>query len=485
MDYTKLSAVEIRQAVLDKKVTAKNVVEAHLARIDEFDSKVFSFISVDHEGALAQAEAVDNKISSGENVGKLAGIPVAIKDNLCIDGKVTTCASKILVNHKPPYTAEVVDRILAEDGIVIGKTNLDEFAMGSSTENSAVETTRNPWDLERIPGGSSGGSAAAVAAGFAPLALGSDTGGSIRQPASLCGCIGMKPTYGMVSRYGLVAFGSSLDQIGPFARTIEDAALLMDVVAGYDAKDSTSAEVDKPDFSAELKKDFSGLKIGIPEEYFGDGLEENVAEKVKAVISKLEEGGAEVKQISLPLTKYALPVYYIVATAEASSNLARYDGAHYGHRTDKEGDIISLFSNSREEGFGPEVKRRIMLGTYVLSAGYYDAYYLRALKVRTKITEDFEKVFKECDVIITPTSPTTAFKIGDKSDNPLAMYLSDIFTLSTNLAGIPGISIPCGKADNLPVGVQLMSPHFKDAEMLAIAGKIEKAIGVSNQVAPL
>lgn len=485
MDFTKLTAVEINDGVRNKKFSAREVVEAHLDRIEKYDGKVKSFLNVDRDGALAVADKVDEKVKNGEVVGKLAGVPIAIKDNFCIDGKKTTCASKILESYTAPYTAEVINRIQAEDGIIIGKTNLDEFAMGSSTENSAFQTTRNPWDTERIPGGSSGGSAAAVAAGFAPLSLGSDTGGSIRQPASLCGCVGMKPTYGMVSRYGLVAFGSSLDQIGPFARTIEDTALLMDVISGYDSKDSTSAEIEKSDFTKEIKNDVKGLRIGIPEEYFGEGLDSEVEACIKNVISELEKDGAEIKKVSLPLTKYALPVYYIVATAEASSNLARYDGVHYGHRTKDAGDIIDLFSKSREEGFGAEVKRRIMLGTYVLSAGYYDAYYLRALKVRTKIAQDFEKVFSECDVIITPTSPTVAFKMGEKTSDPLSMYLSDVYTLSTNLAGIPGISLPCGKANGLPVGVQLMCPHFKDAYMLSVAQKIEGLVNLRNEVADI
>ncbi len=485
MDFTRLSAIEIRQAIVDKKNTAVEIVTAHLDKIEKLNTKVKAFIQINRDSAIKDAQEIDCKIENGESIGLLAGVPIAIKDNLCIKGRETTCASKMLSGFKPPYTAEVVKKIRNEGGIIVGKTNLDEFAMGSSTENSAVETTRNPWDLERIPGGSSGGSAAAVAAGFVPLALGSDTGGSIRQPASLCGCVGMKPTYGMVSRFGLIAFGSSLDQIGPFARTVEDAALLMDVISGFDNKDSTSANISKPEFINTVNKKNDKLKIGIPEEYFGDGLDSEIESCIKGVIAKLEEDGAEIKKISLPLTKYALPVYYIVAPAEASSNLARYDGVHYGHRTNDAGDIISLYSNSREEGFGPEVKRRIMLGTYVLSAGYYDAYYLQALKVRTKITEDFARVFSDCDVIITPTSPSVAFKIGEKTDDPLSMYLSDIYTLSANLAGIPGVSIPCGMVNNLPVGIQLMSPHFKDAEMLSIAAKIENLVAIRNKIALL
>jgi aspartyl-tRNA(Asn)/glutamyl-tRNA(Gln) amidotransferase subunit A len=482
MEITALTAIEMRDGIKEGKFTAKEVALAHFDRIEKFDGKVKAFLCLQKESALKKAEDIDKRIAEGKSVGILAGVPVAIKDNLCIDGVKTTCSSKLLKDFVPPYTAHVIKLIDEQDGVILGKTNLDEFAMGSSTENSGFGATGNPWNVECAPGGSSGGSAAAVAAGFAPLALGSDTGGSIRQPASFCGCVGMKPTYGMVSRYGLVAFGSSLDQIGPFSRTSADAALLMDVISGHDEKDSTSSNKEKPDFLANIDIDLSGVKIGVPEEFFGEGLDSEVEASVRAAIEKLKDMGATVQDVHLPHTKYAVPVYYIVATAEASSNLGRYDGVHYGHRATGAENIVELFSKSREEGFGDEVKRRIMLGTYVLSAGYYDAYYLKALKVRTLMAQDFEKAFGEVDFIITPTSPTVAFKMGEKVSDPLSMYLSDIYTISANIAGIPGINIPCGMSNNLPVGVQILGSHFKDDSLLAVANKLEKALGNGGQV---
>lgn len=464
MKAYELSALEIRAKVAGGEASAESIVKELLARIEEFDGEIGAFVAVDSEGALKRAREIDQRVAAGDTAGRLLGVPVAIKDNLCTKDFPTTCSSKMLVDFKPPYSAHVIDRLLAEGAIILGKTNLDEYAMGSSTENSALQQTRNPWNREYVPGGSSGGSAAAVAAGFAPLALGSDTGGSIRQPASYCGVLGMKPTYGSVSRYGLVAFGSSLDQIGPFARNVEDAALLLDVMTGKDERDSTSAPEKLPltlDYSS---TDIKGLKIGLPSEYFNtEGLDPEVKEAVLAATGKLEEAGAVLQEIHLPMLKYAVGTYYIIATAEASSNLSRFDGVHYGHRCEKPEDIVDLYSRSREEGFGAEVKRRIMLGNYVLSAGYYDAYYLRALKVRRKIADDFSKAFKEVDLIAAPAAPTTAFKIGEKSADPLAMYLSDIYTISANLAGIAGMSMPCGKDSRcLPVGLQLFADNFRD-----------------------
>ncbi len=463
MKVYELSAVAIREKVAAGEIKARAIVDELLARIDEFDGEIGAFVSVDHAAVRARADIIDAQVAAGNTAGRLLGVPVAIKDNICVEDVTTTCSSRMLETFRPPYSAHVIKKLLAEGAIIIGKTNLDEFAMGSSTENSALQQTRNPWNKEYVPGGSSGGSAAAVAAGFAPLALGSDTGGSIRQPASYCGVVGMKPTYGAVSRYGLVAFGSSLDQIGPFARTVEDAALLLDVISGADDHDSTSA-TDKLPLSLEYTADMNGLCIGLPSEYFNtEGLSAEVKDAVLAAVDRLKEAGAEVKEVHLPMVKYAVGTYYIIATAEASSNLARFDGVHYGHRCEKPEDIIDLFSRSREEGFGDEVKRRIMLGNYVLSAGYYDAYYNRALKVRRRIADDFAKAFAEVDIIAAPAAPTTAFKIGEKASDPLAMYLSDIYTISANLAGIPGLCVPCGQdSQGLPVGLQLLSSNFKD-----------------------
>jgi aspartyl-tRNA(Asn)/glutamyl-tRNA(Gln) amidotransferase subunit A len=425
---------------------------------------------VNEEDALQQARTVDAKRKRGEPLGALAGIPIAIKDVLCIKGQPTTCGSKILQNFKPPYDATVITRLREADAILLGKTNMDEFAMGSSTENSAYQTTRNPWDLERIPGGSSGGSAAAVAAGETPLALGSDTGGSIRQPASLCGIVGVKPTYGRVSRFGLVAFASSLDQIGPLAHDVKDAALLLEVIAGHDPLDSTSVNKPVPSYGTVVDQPVRPLTIGVAKEYFSEGLDKEVEQGVRAALKVYEKQGATFKEVSLPNSPHAVAVYYLVATAEASSNLARYDGVHYGYRAKAFSNMIDMYSRTRGEGFGKEVQRRIMLGTYALSSGYKDAYYLKALKVRRLIKEDFDRAFAECDVVMGPTAPTPAFKIGEKTDDPLAMYLSDIYTISANLAGIAGISIPCGfTKTGLPIGLQILAAPFEEEKLLRIA----------------
>jgi aspartyl-tRNA(Asn)/glutamyl-tRNA(Gln) amidotransferase subunit A len=457
-------------------VTAESVASAFLKAIREREPKVRAFLHVDEANALEQARAVDTKRKQGEKVGPLAGVPVAIKDVLCTAGQPTTCGSKILKNFVPPYDATVIKKLKQADAVLIGKTNMDEFAMGSSTENSAYQVTRNPWDLERIPGGSSGGSAAAVAACTAPLALGTDTGGSIRQPASLCGVVGLKPSYGRVSRFGLVAFASSLDQIGPFGHEVADAALLLEVIAGHDPLDSTSVDKPVPAYSRSVEEPVQPLTIGVAREYFTEGLDGEVEQAVRGALTVYQKLGAKVKEISLPNSPHAIAVYYLVATAEASSNLARYDGVHFGHRARQYSDLVDMYCRSRSEGFGKEVQRRIMLGTYALSSGYKDAYYLKALKVRRLIKEDFDNAFAECDVVMGPTAPTPAFRIGEKVDDPLAMYLSDIYTISCNLAGLPGISIPCGftKA-GLPIGLQILAAPFEEDKLLRIARIYEAA----------
>jgi aspartyl-tRNA(Asn)/glutamyl-tRNA(Gln) amidotransferase subunit A len=473
-------AVSIRQDILSKKTTATQVAERFLSRVDAIDPKVRAFLSVMKPVALAQAKRVDEKIARGGKPGMLAGLPVAVKDNICTTDAPTTCASKILETYRPPYDATVVRRIREEDAIIVGKTNLDEFAMGSSTENSAFFTSRNPWNLQCVPGGSSGGSAAAVAAGMAPLALGSDTGGSIRQPAALTGTVGFKPTYGRVSRYGLVAYGSSLDQIGPFGRSVRDAALLAQAISGHDPLDSTSVNQPTPDFLSGLERDAKGLRLGIPREYFGAGLDPEVRKSVEAAIGTLTAKGATRVEVSLPMTEYAIAAYYIVAPCEASSNLARYDGVHYGHRSKEYEDVISLLAKSRKEGFGAEVTRRIILGTFALSSGYYEAYYNRALKVRRRIKEDFDRAFEKCDVIVGPTSPTPAFPVGAKTEDPLAMYLCDVYTVATNLAGLPGISIPCGlTVSGLPIGLQIQGRVLDDAAVLQAARAFERELSLS------
>ena len=456
-------------------VSSVEITTAYLDEIAARDSQVKAFLHVDREKALSQARNVDEKRQRGEKLGLLAGVPVAVKDVICATGEPTTCASRMLENFVPPYDAHVISRLRAADAVLIGRTNMDEFAMGSSTENSAFQATRNPWDLERTPGGSSGGSAAAVAASMSPLALGSDTGGSIRQPAGFCGVVGMKPTYGRVSRYGLVAYASSLDQIGPFANDVSGAALLLEAIAGHDSRDSTSVAVDVPHYSQTLEEPLGGLRIGIAKEHFVSGLDPEVEKSIRAALDVYKTLGAEIREISLPHSQYAVAVYYIVAPSEASSNLARYDGVHYGHRTAQTTGMIDMYCASRAEGFGAEVKRRIMLGTYALSAGYYDAYYLKALKVRRLIRNDFDKAFQDVDVIASPVAPTPAFKIGELVDDPLAMYLSDIYTISANLAGLPGVSIPAGlTASKLPIGLQLLAPPFEEDRLLRAARMFER-----------
>ncbi len=476
MQLFERTASDLLESLHKGNLTSESLTFACLQAIRERDPKVMAFLHVNEQEALAKAREVDHKRKGGRPLGRLAGVPVAIKDVLCTKGQPTTCGSKILKNFVPPYDAHVITKLKEADAVLIGKTNMDEFAMGSSTENSAFQVTRNPWDLERIPGGSSGGSAAAVAACEAPLSVGSDTGGSIRQPASLCGIVGLKPTYGRVSRFGLVAFASSLDQIGPFAHDVRDAALLLEVIAGHDERDSTSVNRPVPEYTKTLDQPIKPLTIGVAQEHFGEGLDPEVEKSVREALEVYRQQGATIKEVSLPSSPYAVAVYYIVATAEASSNLARYDGVHYGHRAKDFDSMIHMYSKTRGEGFGKEVKRRIMLGTYALSSGYYDAYYVKALKVRRLIKQDFDRAFAECDVVMGPTSPTPAFKAGEKTDNPLAMYLSDIYTISCNLAGIGGISIPCGFTQSgLPIGLQILAPPFEEEKMLRIARMHEQA----------
>ncbi len=457
-------------------MTAAEQVNNALKRIRQLDGQLECTISLLEESALARARDLDERHAGGQRPGPLHGLPLAVKDNICTDVGPTTCASKILENFHAPYNAHVIERLSEDGAVIVAKTNLDEFAMGSSTENSGRFETRNPWDPQRVPGGSSGGSAAAVAARAVPCALGSDTGGSIRQPASFCGVCGLKPTYGRVSRYGLVAFGSSLDQIGPIATDVKGVALLLRTIAGRDRRDSTSVDEPVPDYVALLDEPTGPMRIGIAAEYFGEGLDPEVRKAVEAAIEIYRKLGAEVREIHLPHAAYTIACYYVVCTAEASSNLARYDGVHYGHRTAAPKDYIDVYSASREEGFGPEVKRRIMLGTYALSSGYYDAYYLKALKVRTLIKQDFIEAFKACDVVLSPTTPTPAFKFGEKIENPLEMYLTDIYNCAANLAGIPALSIPCGLTQSgLPIGLQLMAPHFAEPRLLQIAHQFQQA----------
>jgi aspartyl-tRNA(Asn)/glutamyl-tRNA(Gln) amidotransferase subunit A len=476
MSLIERTATELLALQAKAEATAEAITDAFLAAIRDREPKVKAFLHVDEESARQQARAVDAKRKKGEKLGPLAGVPVAVKDVLCTKGVPTTCASKILQPFVPPYDAKVVEKLKAADAILIGKTNMDEFAMGSSTENSAYQVTRNPWDLERIPGGSSGGSAAAVAACQAPVSLGTDTGGSIRQPASLCGIVGLKPTYGRVSRYGMVAFASSLDQIGPFAHDVTDAALLLETLAGHDDRDSTSVDRPVPAYSKTVNTPVKPLTIGVAKEYFAGGLDSEVEAAIRAALKEYEKLGATIKEVSLPHSPYAVATYYLVATAEASSNLARYDGMHYGYRTPGKLDLIATYSRTRAEGFGKEVQRRIMLGTYALSSGYKDAYYVKALKVRRLIKNDFDEAFAQCGVIMGPTAPTAAFKVGEKTSDPLAMYLSDIYTISCNLAGIAGVSIPCGfTKGGLPIGLQIQAPPFEEEKMLRIARMYEAA----------
>ncbi len=463
---------EIRDAVRNGEMTAVGVVESTLADIKKRDGEIHAFLELFDEAALAQAKKIDEMKKKGEDLPSLAGVPVAIKDNMLYAGHVASSGSKILAEYKSAYTATAVQRLIDAGAIIIGRTNMDEFAMGSSTETSAFGNTMNPWDKKKVPGGSSGGSAAAVAAGFVPASLGSDTGGSIRQPASLTGIVGLKPTYGRVSRYGLVALASSLDQIGPFAHTVEDAAMILEVIEGRDQHDATSVDLTETTVGELLTPDFKGLRVGVPKEYFIDGMDAEIAKLVKEAIEVFRKGGAEIIEISLPLSPYALPMYYIIQPAEASSNLARFDGMRYGTRAS--GTLDESYLNSRGMGFGTEVKRRIMLGTFILSAGYYDAFYKKALAVRTALRKEFDEAFKQVDVILGPTSPTVAWNLGEKFNDPLAMYLADVFTTAGNIAGIPGMSIPCGFAHGLPVGLQLQAKPFGEATLFRAAAAYEK-----------
>ena len=484
MDLFRLKAHELQQKLSRREVSAVEITQSVLARADKVDSTIQSFITRTPEAALAQAKRVDEKLARGESVSPLAGIPGALKDNMCTKGVKTTCASKILANFVPPYDATITEKLAAADAVIVGKANLDEFAMGSSTENSGFFVTRNPWDTERVPGGSSGGSGAAVAAGEAIWSLGSDTGGSIRLPAAYCGVVGLKPTYGRVSRYGLVAYASSLDQIGPFARDVRDCALVLGAISGHDRRDSTSIDAPVPDYTTKLAAGVKGLKIGLPREYFVAGMQPEVEAAIRRSIDELVKMGAELVEVSMPNTQYALATYYLIATAEASSNLGRYDGVGFGHRGEGS-DIVSMYKRSRAEGFGPEVQRRIMLGTYALSSGYYDAYYLKALKVRTLIKQDFDRAFGKVDVLIAPIAPTTAFKIGEKVEDPLAMYLVDVCTIPSNLAGVPALSLPCGFVEGLPVGMQIIGPHLSEATLLQVAYTFEQAHDYHKQLAAI
>ena len=475
MNITDLTVHELQEKLKNKELTVSEITEAYCNRIEENENKVDAFVTTYLKEAKNQAKDVEEKINNGEITGDYAGIPIGIKDNICVKGTKTTCSSKILENFVAPYSATVAEKLQKENIITLGKMNMDEFAMGSSTENSGIKITKNPWDLERVPGGSSGGSAAAVAANLVPWALGSDTGGSIRQPASLCGIVGLKPTYGLVSRYGLVAYASSLDQIGPLTKDVRDAAKLLTIIAGKDEKDSTSEDNGSINYENCLKNDVKGLKIGVPREFFGEGIDEEVKSKLYEAIEIYKELGAEVEEFSLDIAKYALATYYIIADAEASSNLGRFDGIRYGHRTEEYSNIDEIFKKSRSEGFGDEVKRRIIFGTYVLSSGYYDAYYKKAQQVRTLVSNEFNKAFEKYDVILTPTSPTTAFKIGEKSGDPMQLYLADIDTVSVNVAGLPGISIPCGvDSKGLPIGMQLIGNKFQEETILNAAYTFEQ-----------
>jgi len=476
-DLLGLTIHDLHTLLTERKTSSVELTRHYLHHIAKVDPHLQAFVTVTGEQALAQAEKADKLLSSGENTGVLTGIPMALKDLLCTKGIKTTCSSKILENFIPPYDATVVERLDQAGAVMLGKLNMDEFAMGSSTENSRFFTTRNPWDTSRVPGGSSGGAAAAVASGEAVFTLGSDTGGSIRQPASFCGVVGLKPTYGRISRYGLIAFASSLDQIGPFTMDVRDCAIVLKAIAGHDPMDSTSGDIEVPDYEKCLTGDIKGLRIGIPREYFGEGIKSDIKDKVMEALKIMEGLGAVCEEMSLPHTEYALPAYYLVAPAEASSNLARYDGVGFGYRDEEAADIISMYKNTRSEGFGPEVKRRIMLGTYALSSGYYDAYYLKALKVRTLIKQDFDKAFEKFDVFVTPTTPTTAFKMGEKVDDPVAMYQSDLLTVPANMAGVPAISLPCGLIDGLPVGLQIIAKPFAEDMLLRVAHAYEQNRG--------
>ena len=475
MKITELTVHELQDKLASGELTVTQITKAYTDRIQEKEGQVEAFVTTLTDEATEEAKKMEEKIASGEIKSSLAGIPIGIKDNMCTKGVRTTCSSRMLENFVAPYDATVIEKINEQGMINLGKLNMDEFAMGASTEYSYFKKTKNPWNLNTVPGGSSGGSAAAVAAQMVPWALGSDTGGSIRQPAAFCGVVGLKPTYGLVSRYGLVAFASSLDQIGPITKDVRDAAILLNVIAGHDEKDSTSQNIEKKDYTKALEKDIKGIKIGVPKEYFGEGINPEVKEKLMQAIEEYKKMGAEVEEFSLDIAKYALATYYIVACAEASSNLGRFDGIRYGYRTKNFTNLKDIYKNSRSEGFGPEVKRRIILGTYVLSSGYYDAYYKKAQLVRTLVMKEFEKAFAKYDVLLTPTSPTVAFEIGTRSNNPLEMYLADICTVSVNIAGLPGISIPCGvDRKGMPVGMQLIGNRFQEEKILHVAYAYEQ-----------
>ena len=475
MNIIDLTVHELKEKLNNKEITIEEITKAYVDRIIEKEPEVKAFVTPLTDKALEEAKSIQEKINNGEVKSEFAGIPIGIKDNMCTKNIKTTCSSKMLENFISPYNATVVEKLNEENMINLGKLNMDEFAMGASTEYSAFKKTANPWDLNRVPGGSSGGSAAAVAAGLVPWALGSDTGGSIRQPSSFCGVVGLKPTYGLVSRYGLVAFASSLDQIGPITKDVEDAAMLLNIIAGHDKRDTTSINVEKKDYTKALKNDVKGLRIGIPKEYFGEGINKEVKEALEKAIEEYKSMGAIVEECSVPIAEYALATYYIIACAEASSNLGRFDGIRYGYRTQNFENLKDIFINSRTEGFGPEVKRRIILGTYVLSSGYYDAYYKKAQQVRTLVKNEFDKAFEKYDVLITPTSPTVAFNMGQRSNNPLEMYLADICTVSVNIAGLPGISVPCGIDSNgMPIGMQIIGKHFDEETILNAAYTYEQ-----------
>ena len=485
MSIIDLTVHELKEKIAKNELTISEITKAYVDRINEKEKDVEAFVTTYCDEAIEKANEIESKVKSGEIKGSLAGIPIGIKDNINVKGTKTTCSSKMLENFVSPYNATVVEKLNEENLINLGKLNMDEFAMGGSTEHSAFHNTNNPWNLKCVPGGSSGGSAAAVAAGMVPWALGSDTGGSIRQPASFCGVVGLKPTYGLVSRYGLVAFASSLDQIGPITKDVEDCAMLLNIITGHDEKDTTSENIEKKDYTKALKNDVKGLKIGVPKEFFGEGINSEVKAKLEEAIEKYKELGAEVEEFSLDVANYSLATYYIIACAEARSNLGRFDGIRYGYRTKNYTNLRELFRNSRSEGFGDEVKRRIILGTYVLSSGYYDAYYKKAQQVRTLVRNEFDKAFEKYDVILTPTSPTVAFETGTKSNNPLEMYLADICTVSINIAGLPGISVPCGvDSNNMPIGMQLIGNRFSEETLLNAAYTYEKATNFRDKYKP-
>ena len=481
MELYELPVHELKKKLDNKEITITDITKSYINRINEKENDVQAFVTTLKDEAIEKAKDIEKKKENGEINSPYAGIPLGITDNICVKGTRTTCSSKMLENFVSPYDATVIEKLNNENLINLGKLNMDEFAMGASTEYSSFNKTKNPWDLNRVPGGSSGGSAAAVASNMVPWALGSDTGGSIRQPSSFCGVVGLKPTYGLVSRYGLVAFASSLDQIGPITKDVEDAAILLNMIAGYDPKDTTSVNMEKKDYTKCLKNNVQGLKIGIPKEYFGEGINPEVKQKLEEAIQKYKELGAEVEEFSLDIAEYALAAYYIIACAEASSNLGRFDGIRYGYRTKEFNSLKDIYINSRTEGFGSEVKRRIILGTYVLSSGYYDAYYKKAQQVRTLVKKEFEKAFEKYDVILTPTAPSVAFKIGERSDNPLEMYLADICTVSVNIAGLPGISVPCGlNSQGMPVGMQLIGNYFAEETILNAAYTYEQNTNFKN-----